>query len=85
MSEKLRVKLKSFLGTSQPKTEVENSENYWELIGETGQIIEENNENFLGRVLVLFDKNLDNFGLFNHNPIKNSLWILKSDLKFIND
>jgi len=33
-----------------------------------------------GRILVLFDKNLDDFEVENLNPIKNSLWIKKTDL-----
>ena len=74
------VTLKSFLGTTTPKKPIEGRENYWKLIGQQGRIIDhqENDD----RVLVLFDKNLDEFEIENHNPIKNSLWIKKSDLKF---
>lgn len=45
-----------------------------------GEVIEINNELFEGRVLVLFDKDLDELKLNNHNLIKNSLWILETDL-----
>ena len=37
-----------------------------------------------GKVLVLFTKDLDGFKLENHNPIKNTLWIRKSDLEVDN-
>jgi len=76
------VSLKSFLGTLQPKKKVKPNENYWQLIGERGTVID-SNENHDGRVLVLFDNDLDEFSLENHNPVKNSLWIRKSDLEFL--
>lgn len=75
------VSLKSFLGTFKPKKKVKPNENYWQLIGESGAVIDDN-ENQDGRVLVLFDNDLDNFNLENHNPVKNSLWIRKSDLEY---
>lgn len=74
------VRLKSFLGTTEPKRGTIQRENYWKLIGEEGKIIDEKeNED---RVLILFKSNLDDYHLENHNPIKNSLWIKKSDLSF---
>jgi len=73
------VKLKLFLGSLEPTKQVKPNENYWKLIGEKGRVID-CIENDNGRVLVLFEKNLDNFKLENHNPVKNSLWIKKSDL-----
>ncbi|MDI1256552.1 MAG: hypothetical protein PSV16_10665 [Flavobacterium sp.] len=76
----INIKLKSFKGTLLPKYKVSESENYWKLIGETGKVIDDL-ENHDGRVLVLFDKNLDKFKVENHNPIKNSLWIRKTDLE----
>ena len=78
-----KVKLKSFLGKNTNNDELDVRENYWVLIGKYGKIIETNNENFRERVLVLFDDDLDKLNLFNHNPIKNSLWILIKDLEFI--
>ncbi len=33
-----------------------------------------------GRILIIFDENLDDFEVENQNPIKNSLWIKKTDL-----
>lgn len=79
-----RVELKSFLGTQKPKRERNSYENYWILIGEKGQVIERENQDFPNRVLVLFDTNLDKLKLENHNPIKNTLWILESDLEYLN-
>ena len=70
------VELKTFLGTEKGNEIVAENENYWKLIGEKGEIISEKNDKFL----VLFDKNLDELNLENHNPIDNSLWISKSDL-----
>lgn len=78
----IKVILKSFLGTYKPTSKISNDENYWILIGQKGIVIEENNENFKGRILVLFDENLDKLNLQNHNPINNSLWIYKTDLEF---
>lgn len=75
------VHLKSFVGTLKPKKKVKPNEDYWQLIGERGIIIDDN-ENHDGRVLVLFDSDLDDFSLENHNPLKNSLWIRKSDLEY---
>ncbi len=76
----IRIKLKSFLGTLKPKKRINENENYWKLIGEKGKVIDER-ENYNGRILILFDKNLDEFEVENHNPIKNSLWIKKTDLE----
>jgi len=74
------VKLKSFSGSLEPTKKVKPNENYWELIGEKGKVIDAL-ENDNGRVLVLFEKNIDDFELENHNPIKNSLWIKPNDLE----
>lgn len=72
------VTLVTFLGTLLPEDPVDSNENYWKLIGQGGQIIEVGEE----RVLVKFICNLDSFELENHNPIKNSLWILRTDLQY---
>ncbi|MFN8844623.1 MAG: hypothetical protein ACK5WV_13560 [Chryseotalea sp.] len=79
MKNKLVI-LKSFLGTTKSKADTVENENYWKLIGEKGKIVDDRIIN--GRILVLFETNLDNFKLENHNPIKNSLWIKIDDLKF---
>ena len=77
------VKLKTFLGTTRPKKDTLERENYWKLIGEKGKTIDENGIN--DRVLVLFENNLDIYQVENHNPIKNSLRIKTTDLEFEND
>ncbi|HCW08808.1 MAG TPA: hypothetical protein DGG95_15735 [Cytophagales bacterium] len=78
MNRKL-VTLDSFHGTIKPGKSISENENYWKLIGAKGTIV--GDEEIDGKVLVLFECNLDDFKLENHNPIKNSLWIKKSDLK----
>jgi len=77
------VTLKSFLGTVTPKKDTLENENYWQLIGQKGRIIDDRMINY--RVLVLFESNLDDYKLENHNPTKNSLWIKMSDLKIENE
>ncbi len=74
------VKLKSFLGTLTSNKKVFDDENYWKLIGEKGKVIDDVEFND-GRVLVLFENSLDDFKVINHNPIKNTLWIKKTDLE----
>lgn len=76
------VVLKSFLGTLTPTKKIFDDENYWKLIGQKGIVIDDETNN--GRVLVLFKNNLDDFNVINHNPIKNSLWIKKTDLEIEN-
>lgn len=73
------VKMKSFLGTTTGDADIESRENYWQLIGKRGKIIDANDKHG-SRVLVLFEENLDDYGLENHNPVKNSLWVRLSDL-----
>lgn len=70
------VILKTFLGTEYSRKRINQNENYWKLIGQQGQVLELEEK----RVLVKFNCDIDAFGLENHNPIKNSLWILTSDL-----
>jgi hypothetical protein len=60
-------------------------ENFLELIGSSGVVIDnappkEINKN---RVLVVFDVALNSMGLPCHNEIENSLWIERSDLHVI--
>ena len=74
------VTLKTFLATRKPKKDTLERENYWKLIGERGKIIDGNETN--DRVLVLFERNLDDYQVENHNLIKNSLWIKATDLEF---
>lgn len=75
-----QVKLKTFLGKYNSPNDVDKFDDFWKLIGQKGIVIEDKLVD-KERVLVLFDKNLDDFQLANHNPIKNSLMIKKSDLE----
>jgi hypothetical protein len=71
-----KVILNTFLGTKASIEKVDARENYWKLVGQTGTILERKNN----RVLVKFDSKIDQFKLENHNLVKDSLWILSSDL-----
>ena len=74
------VRLKTFLGSKSSPDDVDKSDDYWKLIGQSGTVIDDKLAD-KERVLILFDKNLDDFQLANHNPIKNSLMIKKGDLE----
>jgi hypothetical protein len=85
-----KVVLKSFNGRCQNKTSTPSQENYWILIGETGTIQMDPSEKSLyasfskkRRVLVKFDKDLNNLGLIAHNNVQNALWILISDIEIL--
>ncbi|MCB0429150.1 MAG: hypothetical protein H6585_00395 [Flavobacteriales bacterium] len=71
--------MNTFSGTGSPVRKVDPKENYRKLIGQAGTIIDKRDD----RVLVLFDCEVDLFGLENHNPVKNILWILRIDLRRI--
>ena len=74
-----KVILITFNGTLVPtEKKCQDNENYWLLIGSTGEVIETKNKN--GRVLVIFDEEVIKKGLNCHNLIPNSLYILESDL-----
>lgn len=84
------VVLKTFNGMTTPLDGVRSHENYWKLIGCSGEILDEKHPKFLPcspteskRVLVRFDTNLDSLGLANHNEVKNTLWMLTSDLQLL--
>ena len=74
------VKLKSFLGLYSSQEKVDESEDFWKLIGHSGTVIDDTLLDS-NRVLVRFDKNLADLQLANHNPKNNSLMIQKSDLE----
>ncbi len=82
-----KVLLTSFHNTINAPKDVENTENYWKLIGSIGQIISNESKKhpaFFGmgeRVLVKFD-NIEKYDLHCHNDISNSLWIFLSDLDY---
>ena len=75
------VRLVSFNGAiSKPvEKQIRACDDYWKLIGLKGTIIETDSHE--GRVLVHFENELDPYQVANHNPIKDSLWILLSDLE----
>ena len=73
-----RVRLKSFNGSATPPENCIPEENYWLLIGQVGEVIAPINER--SRVLVKFDRPVSAFGLYCHNEVENSLFILESDL-----
>ena len=84
-----RVRIKSFNGTTSKEKTDDYSEDYWKLLGETGTIQQDPYEKTVyahfsqqPRVLVRFDKDLmASYGLYAHNNIENSLWILISDME----
>ena len=80
-----KVALKTFNRTSVAPRGVDAGENYWRLIGRTGEIVEacSKEHGLKGRVLVKFHEDLAGFGLIAHNPIPNALWILASDLELL--
>lgn len=76
------VRLKTFLGTREPNKDTWERENYWKLIGASGKVIDVNE--ISEQALVLFERNLDDYQVENHNPVKNSLWIKMTDLELKN-
>jgi hypothetical protein len=81
-SQKQIVQLTSFNGTMVAPEPGLAQDNYWQLIGEKGKVIDAKRPLGMNstRVLVLFDTSLDLKGLHNHNEVKNALWIDKNDL-----
>lgn len=78
--------LRTFNGTTTPNSEVEQPENYWTLIGETGMVLnfaEELGFANKNRVLFQFEGDVGARGLACHNEKPNALWILKTDLRKI--
>lgn len=83
------VKLDTYNGSKASAPGYDPKENYWKLIGCKGVIIKDpftcakypdealRNER---RVLVKFECSLNSLGLYCHNDIENSLWILVTDL-----
>jgi len=91
MKKGTKTKLMKFNGKQKSNHKINDSENYWKLIGETGVVQQDPREKHIyahfskkPRVLVKFDRDLySTFGFIAHNNIENSLWILVSDLKVI--
>ena len=79
-----RVRLVRFEGVSAAPSDVLVHENYWRLIGSSGEVLEAANEpaaQVQGRVLVRFETNVSALGLECHNVAPNSLWIMQADLE----
>jgi acetylornithine/N-succinyldiaminopimelate aminotransferase len=85
-----KVKLKTFNRKLHSDGFVEDSEDYWKLIGDIGVVQQDPQEVTIyasfskePRVLVKFKKSLESLGLISHNNIKNSLWIMVDDLEIV--
>jgi len=80
-----RVRLETFRGTRTSGAE-RPGEDYWRLIGSTGEIVDDDDAHVGGRhaagrrVLVRFDCNLGRLELECHNALPDTLWIFISDL-----
>jgi len=84
MEDGRKYTLVSFNGTTTPEDLCDPSENYWLLIGQSGEIVDTSEEPRFGRddrVLFRFDQNLKQYGLECHNSVADALWILKTDLE----
>ena len=85
-----QVKLISFHGEKASSEPVVSGENFWQLVGVTGEVVSDSIKDHPAfpdkgkRAFIRFDKNLDDLGLPNHNDIANSLWIFISDLELTN-
>jgi hypothetical protein len=73
-----KVRLKSFNGTAVAPEACKPKENYWALIGQAGEVVAPKNER--QRLLVKFVVSVAALGLYCHNEVENSLFILESDL-----
>ncbi|AWI26086.1 hypothetical protein [Flavobacterium pallidum] len=82
MNKNTKVKLISFSGRQSAEQKIHAENDYWKLIGEIGVVVDETRNSY-GRLLVLFDSDLDGFGVANHNPVKHSLWIMPEDLEIV--
>jgi len=78
-----KIILKEFNGNSEAPEDCDPQENYWLLIGRKGKIVKEMNSR--SRVLVQFNESVSELGLHCHNEVPNSLYILLSDIEFINE
>jgi hypothetical protein len=80
-----RVELCLFNSSLEPPTGTKPSDNYWRLIDACGIVLQTSTESGIqsDRVLVRFDVDVAALGLACHNPLPNSLWIKRSDLRRI--
>lgn len=86
MKTNTRAMLVKFNGSSEAPTDIVPDYNYWQLIGEYGTIVDDNQSGGFSspdgfpRILVKFDVSLDGLSLENHNHTKNSHWVRTADL-----
>jgi len=73
-----RVRLISFLSTAHPPADCSPHENYWKLINQLGQVVEDIPQSDC--VLVVFEYAVSDLGLACHNPVPNALRIKGTDL-----
>jgi hypothetical protein len=80
-----RATLISFNRTHHAPNIVSPTENYWQLIGEHGTVVECTPPSNIAknRVLFKFDRSLRELELASHNAKENSLWIDVQDLKLL--
>jgi hypothetical protein len=82
-----QVKLTSFHGEKLSSEPVAATEDFWQLVGATGEVVSDSVKGHPAfpdkgkRALIKFDRSLDDLGLPNHNDTPNSLWIFISDLE----
>ncbi|MGD0090616.1 MAG: hypothetical protein ABSE73_11915 [Planctomycetota bacterium] len=74
--------LKTFNQASVAPSGVSAAEDYWRLIGKTGEVVAGfgAEPHLRKRVLVKFHEDLARSGLIAHNEVPNALWILVADL-----
>ena len=76
-----KVRLESFNGTLSSAEDCDPRENYWLLIGEAGVVVDTINQR--NRLLIQFDISVQKLGLYCHNKVENSLYILQDDLVLV--
>jgi len=86
-----KVVLKSYQGLLLAPHKVLPADNYWRLLGKKATVVElepglvkqmaDSSKN--QRVLLTFDEDFKSLGLVSPITIKNSLWVLVTDLKFV--
>jgi hypothetical protein len=85
-----KVRVVSFNGTLTAPAGTDPSEDYWQLVGSQGVVVQDPAQeskcaDFSGtpRLLVRFDRSVVALGLHCHNNVENALWLLESDLESV--
>ena len=81
-----RVKVISFFDTKEPNENVEDLENYWNLINSVGTVVDIRSHHPYytekgPQALVKLDRDLKELNLVSHNNPTNTLWFFMNDLK----